>query len=360
MADPAITARGGRPTLESVAAHAAVSRQTVSNALNAPHLVAPQTLTRVQHSISALRYHPHRAARQLRTSRSHVIGLRLEPVRDGINGSVLDRFLHALTERAQEVGYCIQLFTAGDDAAETRTHAELLDSAQVDGFVLTSTHHGDPRTAWLARRGVPFSVFGRPWGEPAPVHPWVDVDGAAGTRAATKYLVEAGHRGIAFIGWPPGSGVGDDRREGWRQALLAAGLPASLVHERRIPDSVDAGERAAAALLSGPDAPTALVCASDSLAFGALPVARAAGCSIVGFDDTPVAAAVGLSSVRQPLEQAARACLRHVLDGLDAPGRSGQVDLLVPRIVVRTSSFGPPGRDDAARSEPQPQPRRNR
>lgn len=330
-----------RPTLVTVAQAAGVSRQTVSNVLNAPARVQPQTRDRVQAVINDLRYRPSQAARQLRTQRSRTLGLRMEDQSDGINGAVLDQFLHAVVAGAQTAGYRVLLYVSDDDAGETRTHAELLDTAQVDAFILTSTHHGDPRTEWLAERGVPFSVFGRPWGEPTPVHPWVDIDGAAGTRAATEHLLAAGHRRIAFIGWPAGSGVGDDRRSGWRQAIAAAGLPRAEADERGCADSVEGGQSAAQRLLAGADAPTALVCASDSLALGALPVARAAGCAVIGFDDTPVAAAIGLTTVRQPLVQAAQAALRHVLDGIEASGRPPQVDLLIPELVVRASSRSP-------------------
>ncbi|MFZ5872362.1 MAG: LacI family transcriptional regulator, partial [Actinomycetota bacterium] len=94
------------------------------------------------------------------------LAMRLEPARDGVNGVVLDRFLHALVDSAQDDGYRVLLYTAADDAREIDAFEELLSTSGVDGVVLTSTHHGDPRTAWLTRRGVPFSSFGRPWGEP--------------------------------------------------------------------------------------------------------------------------------------------------------------------------------------------------
>ena len=96
---------------------------------------------------------------------------------------VLDQFLHHLVEAAQRIGYRVQLFTARDDDDELATFADLLATSDLDGFLLTGTHHGDPRTAWLAVRDVPFVTFGRPWGAVAR-HSWVDVDGAAGTRAA--------------------------------------------------------------------------------------------------------------------------------------------------------------------------------
>lgn len=356
MAERGTVSRARRPTLESVAAHAAVSRQTVSNVLNAPHLVAPRTLDRVKDSISELRYRPHRAARQLRTRRSHVIGLRLEPVRDGINGAVLDRFLHALTERAQVGGYRIELFTADDDTGEITQYEDMLESTEVDAFVLTSTHAGDPRTEWLADRGVPFVTFGRPWGSPAgvPDHPWVDVDGAAGTRAATTHLIEHGHRRIAYLGWPFGSGVGDDRRSGWRDTLAAGGLdgPDTEVLDVAVVDSVAEGVRATRELLALERPPTAVVCASDSLALGALTAtaSRHTAIAIIGFDDTPVAAAVGLSSVAQPVDDVARHAYELLQQRLEAarldtttstPGPPDMHRLLEPRLVVRSPGSVP-------------------
>ncbi|GIG29958.1 LacI family DNA-binding transcriptional regulator [Cellulomonas marina] len=338
----------GRPTLEDVARRAAVSRQTVSNVLNAPHVVRSETAARVQAAIAELGYRPSAAGRALRTRRSRVLGLRMEPQHDGINGAVSDRFLHGLTEGAQERGYRVMLFTAPDDAAEIGQYDDLLDTADIDAFVLTATHHGDPRTGWLARRGVPFVTFGRPWDPPdgsAPAdHPWVDVDGAAGTRAAVEHLLALGHRRIGWVGWPEGSDTGADRRRGWAEALAAAGVPQAALAELTagVDDGIATGRAAATELLARPDgAPTAFVCASDSLAIG---VAAALGDesrgAVVGFDDTPVAAALGLSSVAQPLQEAAGRTLDlllHRLDGGHPPVPDPHV-LLTPRLVVRATS----------------------
>ncbi|WP_298457033.1 LacI family DNA-binding transcriptional regulator [uncultured Cellulomonas sp.] len=350
-----------RPTLATVAARAAVSRQTVSNALNAPHLVHPETLERVLGAVAELGYRPHGAARQLRTRRSGVVGLRLEPTADGISGAVLDRFLHSVTEQAQLRGYRVMLFTAADDDAEIDQYGELVDVLGVDAFVLTSTHHGDPRTRWLSASDVPFVTFGRPWAttsaddrDPADVadHAWVDVDGAVGTRAAVEHLLDLGHRRIAFIGWPSGSDVGDDRRRGWERAMRAAGATGDEELDRlsiSVVDGVGTGVLAAERLLSRAQ-PTAFVCASDSLALGALSASRtlAAAASgdqpaVVGFDDTPVARAVGLSSVAQPLTEAAGRAFELLLAQLTDQHRAGgepadRAVLLNPRLVVRDSS----------------------
>lgn len=336
---PGAAVRSGRSTLDSVADRAGVSRQTVSNVINTPGIVAADTAARVKAAITELRYRPHRAARQLRTRRSQVLGLRVEQS-NGIG--VFDRFLHALTDAATTRDHRLMLYTAADDAEETAAFDELVDRWDIDGFILTGTHPADPRSVHLAAMGVPCVSFGRPW-DPAAHHPWVDVDGAAGTSAATQHLIDTGHRRIAFIGWPEGSGVGDDRLAGWRSALRAAGLTADRI--ARCHNDLTEGRLAAAAVLDGTagDAPTALVCVSDALALGALAELGARGLrvgtdvAVIGFDDTDVAEVIGLTTLAQPLTAAAERCLSLLLDQVDGITDPDPVPLLVPRLVLRGS-----------------------
>jgi DNA-binding LacI/PurR family transcriptional regulator len=323
-------------TIATVARRAQVSRQTVSNVINAPHIVREETRRRVEEAIAELGYRANQAARQMRTGRSRLVAVRIEPTRDGINGWVLDRFLHGLTEAAAVQGYRVMLYTADQHKDEISTYEDLLAAYELDAFVLHGTDHGDPRPQWLTERGVPFVTFGRPWDAPHD-RSWVDIDGAAGTGQVTRRLIEAGHRRIAFIGWPPGSGTGDDRRAGWSRELVACGMAPDL--DARTQDGVDQGEACAAELLALHAPPTALVCASDSLAVGALRAVGDHGTAVAGFDDTPVAQAVGLTSVSQPLPEAAANCmemLTHLLDG-DPAGAQAPV-LLVPSLVVRKTA----------------------
>ncbi|MFF1384233.1 LacI family DNA-binding transcriptional regulator [Arthrobacter sp. NPDC058288] len=314
-----------RPTLASLAGELAVSRQTISNVLNAPHKVKPATRERVQAAIAAAGYRPSAAARQLRTQRSMNLGMRLLPATDGINGAVLDRFLHALTEAAQSAGYRLTLFCADSDTDEIRQYEQLLDVAGLDGFILTSSTPDDARTRWLQERGTPFAVFGRPWdaaGHPAAAHhPWVDVDGAAGTEAGVKVLLAQGHSRIGFLGWYTGDPVGADRHRGWKRAMTAAGHGRDVANLGVEAEDTVAGGASGAALLVSRGA-TAVVCSSDSLALGAMETLResrlgssgsgltAGRPAVVGFDNTPVAAALGLSSIAQPVEEAARHIIR--------------------------------------------------
>lgn len=151
------------PTLDSVATVAGVSRQTVSNVINAPERVAAETLGRVRTAIEDLGYRPNRIARSLRTRASRQIGYCVTPLPPGTLNPVLDRFLHAITTSAAERGFHVLLFTAPSGSAGLERYAELLAQQAVDGFVLTDTVVGDRRQGWLTERGVPFVAFGRTW-----------------------------------------------------------------------------------------------------------------------------------------------------------------------------------------------------
>ncbi|MGP4098372.1 LacI family DNA-binding transcriptional regulator [Nonomuraea sp. KM90] len=311
-------------TIADVARHANVSRQTVSNVLNSPEVVKEETRQRVLAAVEALGYRVSAAARQMRTGRSRLLATRIETTQDGMN--VFDRFLHGLTESAAGSGYRVLLYTATDDQSEIAAFDQLLGEFEPDGFVLTSTHHGDARTSWLAERDLPFVTFGRPWGTSEAGHPWVDVDGAAGTEAATRHLLDGGHRRIGFLGWETGSGVGDDRKSGWSRTLAAGGLDTDLAMET---DGTPAQGQAGARELVERGA-TALVCVSDSVALGALQVTP----SVVGFDDTPVAAAIGLTTLGQPLAEAAARCVELLTDRLSGRPTAPHV-LLTPTLVIR-------------------------
>ncbi len=343
------------PTVEDVARLAGVSRQTVSNVMNSPEIVRPETRERVEQAVRELGWRPHASARRLRTRASSTIGIRLDPLPRGISGAIQDRFLHALTEQSAERGLRVTLFTARDPLDEIEQYRTLRDGADVDAFVLTDTAYDDRRIDWLAQEGIPFVSFGRPWGAERlddPQRLWVDVDGRAGTALATRHLIGRGLTRIGFLGWPDGSGTGDDRRAGWRDAMheafphLSDGDLDALTFETT--EAVAASRVAVEEHMRRDPELEGLVCVSDSVALGAMMAVREAGYPhfpVMGFDNTPVAQAVGLSSVDQHLAEVAAAILellmgadgRRVLphgSGADATGHR----LITPQLVVRRSS----------------------
>jgi LacI family transcriptional regulator len=331
-------------TLSSVARAAGVSRQTVSNALNFPERLHPDTLSRVKRAIEQLGYRPHQAARSLRLRSSHLIGYCVESLGRHASSQILDRFLHAFSETADEAGYRILLFPAPSPEAELAAYENLLREQSVDAFVLSHTARGDRRPLWLTRHGIPFVAFGRMWGAKQ-VGDWVDVDGCAGVRDAVEHLVERGHRRIGFLGWPRGSGVGDDRAAGWRAALREHDLPTQGLRVA-CEEDVDAAQVAAGPLLDRNV--TAVVAVSDTLAIGCYRALRSRGLqpgtdvAVVGFDDSALATLIspGLSSVAQPLEHVGSACVRLLLDRIAQPDAAPKGVLLPPRLVIRESSAG--------------------
>ncbi|MEO3842054.1 MULTISPECIES: LacI family DNA-binding transcriptional regulator [unclassified Streptomyces] len=324
---------------------AQVSRQTVSNALNAPDRVRPDTLRHVLAVVDRLGYQPNRMARSLRTRSTRQIGYRLDPDRSGTASVLQDRFLHALTTAAESADYLLLLFSAGRTSDEFTRYADMLRTGSVDGFVLSGIDPGDPRPGWLAERRAPFVCFGTPDpGGSAEDLLTVDVDNVHGGEMAVDHLVERGHRNIAFLGWPPTSGPGEKRMQGWQRAMRRHGLaPDRCV---RALDTVSDSTRAALHLLDASPAPTAVVAASDTFAMGCYVAARQRGLDIgrdlavVGSDDSPTAAVVSpaLTSVRQPLDEIGRTVMRLLVGRLQNQPPTDTHVLLEPQLVVREST----------------------
>ena len=331
-----------RPTIEDVARAANVSRQTVSNVINAPERVSEQTRLETEAAIERLGYRSHAIARNLRQRSSRLIGYRVPPAQRGALHPVLDGFLHALTTAARAAGYSVLLFVPDEDADEATVHEEMLRTSTVDGLVLTDTTRRDPRIEFLASRELPFVCFGRT--DLDLPHSWVDVDGAVGTAAAVHHLAGRGHRRIAYLGVDSEFRFEAERRRGYADAVAAAGLDRDPALAVRIADDIAAVE-ATRRLLALDPPPTAVVASTDALALGAIRGAQSAGATVgkdafavTGFDDTPMAAltAPALTSLRQPLDEAARVLVRLLADRI--AGEPAEGVLLAPQLIARESA----------------------
>jgi LacI family transcriptional regulator len=339
--------RRRRATLETVATRAGVSRQTVSNAINAPERLARETLDRVLAAVEELRYRPHLAARALRRSSARSVAVRFKSVPDGLNGPIFDRFVQELYVRLRTCDYDVRLLTVPWGAEEVQAYEDLYLETAIDAVVLMETRLDDFRLAVLRSAGVPFVMFGRPWGAlDESCFSWVDVDGAVGLELAVDHCVDRGYRDIVFLSWAAGA-MSDDRRAGWSRAMRRHGL-APLVAVQEGADSVENGRILADRILPGsrhPEQPLALVCASDAMAIGAVAAVRKAGLTVgrdvgvTGFGDIPAAALIDppLTTVSQPIEECGANVARLLLAELD--GTSGRPSpsrsLLAPTLVRR-------------------------
>ncbi|MFI0976450.1 LacI family DNA-binding transcriptional regulator [Streptomyces sp. NPDC021093] len=335
-------------TIEDVARAAGVSRQTVSNALNAPDRLRATTLARVTAAIDELGYQPDQSARSLRTGTRKVIGYPAPADNPADPNPLMGGFLQALVTAADAVGHRILLFRSDPRqgaAAVAKSFHGLIAARQVDGFVLSDVVHDDPRVDVLTEARFPFAAFGRT----APGRPqnWVDIDSTAGTAALVRLLLDQGHRRICFLNSAASLPWLADRRTGFLQAAAAAPDGA---FEVGVPDDEPAAlTRAVQHLLTGPDRPTALVCATDWLALTAYQAVRAAGftvgtdVAVTGFNDIPLCTLLqpALTSVRLPLPAIAHALVDRLITAVENPAAAPTTGLLLPaEPVVRGSTPG--------------------
>ncbi|HET7464980.1 MAG TPA: LacI family DNA-binding transcriptional regulator [Longimicrobium sp.] len=328
-------------TTHDVARRAGVSQATVSLVLsgNPRARVAPATRERVLEAAEELGYRPNILARGLVRGKSYAIGV---VVPDLTNPFYLDVVTGA-QRVAAEAGYAV---LPGDTRESTPIrHLEALRARQVDGVIIDGVGAAAlPHDALSELKVVVVD-------EPSERWPGVASDALAAGRLAAGHLVGLGHRRVAFIG--PATDVhGFRMRErGFFQALRDSGI--SLPHEwlRRTPPTVSGGLAAMKALLAT-SRPTAVFCANDLIAMGALKAALKAGVdvprelSIIGCDDVEMASVVTpeLTTIAIPARElgarAARLLIRQ-LDGQEVSARPGKP--LPVRLVRRATTAAAPG-----------------
>ena len=314
---------GPAPTLETVAAHAGVSRAPVSRVINHSPKVSPEVREAVEAAIDELGYVPNRAARTLVTRRTDSLAMIIpEPDAFFFADPYLTTLVTEVNRALDETELQLVLVMQGQDgAAPARGRMErYVTSGHVDGVILVSVHEANPLPRILFNAGVPMVHGGRPTAS-VPI-PFVDVDNVYGARQATEHLLSLGRRRVASIAGPSDMTAGQDRLAGYRQTVEAAGLEP---HAARGDFTERSGYEAARVLLAADPGLDAVFGASDLMARGALRALREAGrrvpddVAVVGFDDLGVAAAADppLSSVRQPIGQVARDLVRLLLARVD-------------------------------------------
>ncbi|GHJ36975.1 LacI family DNA-binding transcriptional regulator [Streptomyces sp. TS71-3] len=301
---------GKPPTRADVARLAGTSTAVVSYVVNdGPRPVAAATRERVVAAIEELDYRPNAVARALRTQETQTVAM-LVP---DISNPFFAEFAQAVQDSAFEQGKVLLIGdSGGDDERETAYLRRFLDQ-QVEGIVFIGARRGSSlRTVTDA--GVPAVVLDRPLDGSG--HSFVGIDNAAAAGAATRHLIEHGHRRIACVAGPGDQRNAADRLAGWRTALEESGIAPdpALVHVDDF--SVEGGVRAGRALLTTA-APDAVFVSSDSQTEGLLAVAHRLGLTVpgdlavFGFDGTRRSAYSdpAMSVVEQPVKAAAQRAL---------------------------------------------------
>ncbi|MFC5747836.1 LacI family DNA-binding transcriptional regulator [Actinomadura rugatobispora] len=328
--------------IKQVAEHAGVSPGTVSNVLNRPERVAPGTRARVEQSIRELGFVRNGSASTLRAGHSSTIGLM---VLDLANPFFTD-VARGVEDVASERGYAVLLSSSAESGEREQRNIRVFAEQRVRGVLLTPVGDDGQNADRLSDRGVPVVLLDHP--TPRANQCSVAVDDVAGGELAVGQLLADGARTLAFVTGPAALRQCTDRRKGALRALRAAGLGREAMLELGVPAmNARAGQEAARRLLDDGPLPDAVFCANDLLALGVLRVLLQAGVKVptdvalIGYDDIEfsAAAAVPLSSVRQPTYQLGRIATELLLEECDDPdGHAHQQVMFQPELVVRDSS----------------------
>lgn len=328
-----------RTTIDEVAAAAGVSRSTVSRVVNGSTAVSPTALAAVQRAIGDLNYVPNRAARSLASRHTHAVALVVpEDTTRFFGDPFFASVVSGINAGLRRSDYVLNLFIASDDPGDKTT--SYVRSGSIDGAFIVSHHTSDTFIDRIAS-SVPVVYGGRPLRQRDQDY-YVDVDNVAAARDATAYLIEKGHRRIATVAGSLNMPAGIDRLQGYREAMLAAGLAEGAVEEGMF--TADGGADAMRRILASGRTPDAFFIASDLMARGALSVLAAAGLrvpddvAVTGFDDSPVATSVTphLTTMRQPSFEQGEKMASVLLDLL--AGREPQrVTILETALIVRDS-----------------------
>jgi DNA-binding LacI/PurR family transcriptional regulator len=217
-----------------------------------------------------------------------------------------------------------------------------MQSVRIDGLVLTDINYNDERVRYLMDSEIPFVTFGRAgddWEFPS-----VDVDGRAGMKLAIEHLLSRGHERIGLLCWPEGLRISDVRVQGYKEALAEAGLPVAESLIGRIRNSVDHAFLATRQILAQTPRPTAIACTNDLMAVGVRRYLDQAGLpmgadiAITGYDDSPIAELLDITSIRQPIDTVAAKVIEILIGEIEGTPLLRRAVVLEPTLVVRASS----------------------
>jgi LacI family transcriptional regulator len=329
-------------TSRHVAQVAGVSQSTVSRVLQGSSRVSPDTRERVLAAMKQAGYRPHAAARAMRTRRAGTIGV----VVADITNPFYPELLEAVSRELDHAGQRMILWNStGPSEAGA---LEAIREGSVDGLVFTTvTEESKPLEEALSQ-DEPVVLLHR--GLDSRTCDEVVSDNISGARSVARYLTGAGHRRIGYLQGPSLPSTSVQRERGFREALADLGMPLDEQLVVRADFTHDTAHAAMRDLLQRDDPPTAVFCANDLTAFGAIDGALSLGRRVpedvwvVGYDDIAMAGwdVFDLTTVRQPIATMARAAVRLLIERIDNPRLPPRRTEFPTELVVRGSTAHTP------------------
>lgn len=329
--------------ISDVAAAAGVSKALVSYALNGRVGVGESTRAHIIEVAQQMGWTPSLRARSLSVSRAYAIGLVFHADPENLAN---DQYFTSLMAGIQSVlsasTYSLVTEVVAQRSTETAAYGRLARDGRVDGMVLVGIQTDDERFDLLARAGLPFVSMGRPPIKTSmPVMVYDEADAIAEVAA---HLAALGHRRIAQVAGPQGSGSARLRRELYQAQLRKHGVDDSWWIETDY--SALGGRTATETLLSDSRPPTAIIYSNDLMAIAGMSVAFSRGMSIpedlsmVGWDDYVVSQYLhpSLSTVSQHPFEDGQLAAQLLLQAIEGQTFDEPIWTLNPRFIARRST----------------------
>jgi LacI family transcriptional regulator len=327
------------PRLREVAERAGVAVGTVSNVLNNPEKVAPDTLARVRAVIADVGYVPNAAARQLSHGRSGSIGLLVLDV----GNPFFTELAAGVEEAATRLDLAVMLATSSESADRERVYLDRFEQSRVDGLLVTPVGSSIERLEAIRDRGTAVVLLDRL--ATTPGFNSVAVDDVEGGRLAGQHLLDVGCRRIAFVGAPTSLDQVQNRHVGALAATAGAGFEIRQFVTTHM--SAAEGNRVGSEIAAMPSSerPDGVFAANDLVALALLQALLQAGVrvpediAVIGYDDIAFAAlaAVPLSSIRQPSFQMGRRAMELLAGAIKGRATADHV-VFVPELAARAST----------------------
>jgi len=326
-----------KATVYTVAEHAGVSIATVSRALAGSRKVTPQTRERVMQAVEDLNFEPNPSARQLAYKKTETIAL----VFPDISGPFYSTVIRGVEQEAGRHNHNVLIYGTHGKEGSGRYLRSL--TSKVDGLIIMARSVDEDSLWSLDRQGVPFVLLGHSNGQLQ--CSTIAVDNEVGAHKAAVHLLGHGHQRIAIITGPENSPDNKGRLQGYKRALLDAGI--SLQQNMVVPGNFryEEGQIAIRKLLEGNSPPTAVLAANDEMAIGAIDAAQHRSLrvpedlAVIGFDDIQMSALThpSLTTVRQPMQLLGEAAVTLLFDRLQNSNGLPRHEVLDTKLVIRRS-----------------------
>lgn len=331
-------------TINDVAKMVGVSVTTVSKVLNGKGNISAKTTKQVKEAIAKLGYSPSSVARALVLKKTNVIGVVLERLSDPFFHDLISSIEKGIEDTPYKLLFC----NSNGDPTKRMEYINFLSQGVVDGIIVYGSYISDESAiAKAVSMGFPLVVIENELNH-CDVNNLV-IDNINGAVMAVRYLLENGHRKIAHIVGKPEIKIAHDRLNGYLQTMeeFQCEIPSGYIVQSQM--NYASGYESMIKLLELPDRPTAVFCADDATACGAIDAVLdrklrvPEDISVVGFDDqkilpTMYRSFIALTTIRQPLLTIGEKSVKTLVEFINEPEKAKTQEKYQCDLVIRESS----------------------